>query len=670
MADQLPQLDLEAADAVLAEIDRLIEELAQLAKSDLPAEKFYAEAVERVVAGLSAIGGTVWIVGAAGALERACQVNPPDPWLAGDTGPGTPHFQMVERVLKTGKSRAVPPRRQASTSDPVCNPTGALLLLSPWSIESVAAGVIEIFHHADAGPEAQRGYLRFLEVVGEVLADFVRNRRLRELRQGAGVWGRFSQFAVKAHGSLDLQQTAYTVANEGRRLLGCDRLSVLVRHARRCRLLAVSGVDAFRRRANVVRALERLTSAVLTLDEPLWHPGRKEELSPELERLLTAYLDESHARCLAVLPLHLPAEGPESHPGKSVGAIVVEHFSGHMGAQQQGLLHGTCTHAAVALKNASELDSLPLARLLRKVRWVTRAGRLVKIGLVLGVLAVAVAVLAIMPADFNVEARGELQPTRLHDVFARSDGTVTDLRVEHGQPVRSGELLAALRRPQLDFEFKQVWGELQTARKKLASIEAERLRLRVETDEQRQRYAKLTADEEEVRESVRGLQEQYAVLQRQQAELEVRSPAKGEILTWNVRRLLEDRPVSRGQAMLTVGDLSGPWRLELRVPDRRVAHVLAAQKQRQSDQPLDVTWLMAAQPGVRLSGTVESIAMRCEAAESEPPYVAVRVAVDRDEVPELVPGAGVKATIHCGRRAVGYVWLHDLLDAIRTWLLF
>ena len=50
------------------------------------------------------------------------------------------------------------------------------------------------------------------------------------------------------------------------------------------------------------------------------------------------------------------------------------------------------------------------------------------------------------------------------------------------------------------------------------------------------------------------------------------------MLTWNVQQLLEDRPVGRGQILLTIGDLSGPWEVKLHIPDRQTGHVLAAQQ--------------------------------------------------------------------------------------------
>ena len=159
---------------------------------------------------------------------------------------------------------------------------------------------------------------------------------------------------------------------------------------------------------------------------------------------------------------------------------------------------------------------------------------------------------------------------------------------------------------------------------------------------------------------------------------------EGEVLTWNVRQLLEDRPVSRGQILLTIGDLSGPWKLELRVPDRQAGHVLAAQET-QPDEPLQVSYLLAMNPRQSFQGTLARLGMRSETAGSwspgtpgltDGPFLAATVDVDRSSLDQCTGhpvsrvGAGVRAYIQCGRRSLGYVWLHNLLDTIRTWFFF
>ena len=52
-----------------------------------------------------------------------------------------------------------------------------------------------------------------------------------------------------------------------------------------------------------------------------------------------------------------------------------------------------------------------------------------------GVLLLA-AILIFVKKDFNMEARGELQPRIRQNVFADVDGTVEVVEVKHGQEVR------------------------------------------------------------------------------------------------------------------------------------------------------------------------------------------------------------------------------------------
>ncbi|MCL4201860.1 MAG: HlyD family efflux transporter periplasmic adaptor subunit [Pirellulaceae bacterium] len=667
--DQSPQI--EVSDGVWQEIDTLLEDLAALAKSECAASEFHAECLRRVVAGLDAAGGIVWVRTPSGTIMADARIVPPAlKWPQNEPDAG--HTGLVASVLAQGDGRLVPPGATALAGGQ--NTTEFLLVLSPWTIGSEAAGVLEVFQSPGASPKAQRGYLEFLHVVGELVAEFHRQRQLRNYRLWATDLRRLQRFSEQVHRSLDLEETACTIANEVRQLAACDRVSVLVRQASGCRLLAVSGVATVNRRANAVRQLERLAERVCVSGRTLWYPDDRDNLPPELDQVLQSHIDEAHAKTVAVVPIRPSADDPETGPGEPqaepVGVLVVERFQGVLDEPLRWQVTAVRGHCGLALQRARELDRVPLLRLFRALArsgWFAR-GRRLTIGLALAAVLVAGLALAIIPADFRIEARGELQPVRVRDVFAPSDGVVAELRARHRQQVAAGEVLAVLRRAELDLQFKQVWGELQTARKRFTSVETERMQNQRDTAEQRQRYGRLTAEQEELREQIAGLEAQQAILEQQQAELEVRSPMDGEVLTWNPQSLLEARPVARGQILLTIGDLAGPWQLELRVPDRRVAHVLAA-RQRAGDA-LPVSFLLASDPARTHRGELDRVGLRTEISERDGAFVLATVTLDREQIRPLVPGAGVTAKIHCGRRSLGYVWFHDLLDAVRRWILF
>ena len=394
----------------------------------------------------------------------------------------------------------------------------------------------------DAGPKTQEVCLAFLEAVCELVADFHRRRQLGNYRLWSADLKRIQDFAQQVHRSLDLQETAFTVANEGRRLIGCDRVSVLVRRGTRCRLVAVSGVATVNRRANAVRALERLASGMLAAEEPLWHPEKKDRTC-SATRTPAGHVSRRIARPrtggLAAASAATRSGGGPSAGGWRAGRGTVLQRVGRALALERD---GGERHGALALGHALELNRVPFLGLLRaagRAGWFPQGRQRVAAVLVSALFVLGAVALAGLQTDFGIEARGELQPIGIRDVFAPADGVVGELRVSHGQQVAGGEILAVLRRSELDLEFKRVWGELQTARKRLAAIEAERIQGRREADDQRLRYGQLTAQQEEVREQIAGLESQYAILEQQQAELEVRSPTDGEVLTWNPQQLLE-----------------------------------------------------------------------------------------------------------------------------------
>jgi multidrug efflux pump subunit AcrA (membrane-fusion protein) len=653
----------------------------------LSRDEFFSRTLDVILRGLSGVGVAVWNRtddGPRTIAERlpleAAQVNGRS--LA-STAVRTQRAGLVSFVLEAGQAGLLPPKSPATIDRRAANPTDFFLLVVPWMVDGEAAGVIEVFQNASGDDEVQTAQMKFLEAVGEVIGDYERAGRQPQVHdesqaaqlQAAQLQAalRANQFAAAVHESIELRPTAYSVANEGRLLLGCDRLSVLRMRGGRCQVLAVSGVDIVHRRARATRRLERLAAAVAAIGSPLWHPAddstadyAEADVAPQIAQPLEAYLDDSHASSLAILPLKVPMQPNGEETSSRVvphAVLVAESFYGKLD-RAAPTWTPLCRHSALALRRAEEVDELPLAHLLRHMRWLFR--RPMRSVAVLLAISAVVAALVLIPGELRISAHGELQPRNVREVFAQADGLVSDLHVEHGQVVAENDLLAQLRRPQLDLEFKQVLGDLQTAHARLDAIEAERSQAPRETDQQRHDYSQLLAQAEDLRATISGLESQHAVLLLKQKELDIRSPMRGQVLTWNVRPLLEARPVRRGQSLLTIGEIDGPWQLELHVRDRDIAHVLEAQKA--GEKALSVEYMLGTQAGVKLHGTIRSVAQRVEASESEGPSVDVVVDVDRADIAQPVPGATVTAQIDCGREPIGYVWLHELIDSARSWL--
>ncbi len=296
--------------AASREIEQLIDGLARLAGSDIEPRRFHQRALESAVKGLAAAGGAIWARSADGQIRSECQFRMEAIPLAETWADAQRHTQLLVATIGASEPRLVAPRAALAGEPQAANPTDYLIVLAPLVVVG-AAGLIEIFQRPGISPTTQQGNVRFMAAVGEIAADYQRHRELHELRDRGALWRQFDQFAGQVHASLDLRTVAYTIANDGRDLIGCDRLSVAIIRGRSCRMLAVSGIDKLDRRAEVVRRLERLATAVVVTGEPFWYVDGDAQVPPQIEGPVEQALDETHARSVAVLPVSPASENDD-----------------------------------------------------------------------------------------------------------------------------------------------------------------------------------------------------------------------------------------------------------------------------------------------------------------------------------------------------------------------
>src|SRR5262249_58345059 len=104
-------------------------------------------------------------------------------------------------------------------------------------------------------------------------------------------------FARQIHNSLNPTEVAYLIANESRRLIECDRVSVALRTSGRTRVEAISGADVVEKRSNLVQLMRKLFDAVLKWGEKLVYNGTKDDtLPPTGLTALDNYLAESTSK--------------------------------------------------------------------------------------------------------------------------------------------------------------------------------------------------------------------------------------------------------------------------------------------------------------------------------------------------------------------------------------
>ena len=667
MSTEQSSLDPHLIEQTKQQIRSLVNEIAQLTKEELAPEEFYGRFLTRVVSALAAVGGAVWTTNEEGRLSLQYQINLQQMKLGDSEEQQAQHGRLIYQCFRDAEGMLVPPHSGWEGNEQAGNPTDLLLVLGPLRTELEVVGVVEILQRPDAGPNTQKGYLRFLMQMCDLAADYLKSHQLRHFSDRQLLWTQLEDFTRVVHASLDPRETAYTIANEGRRLIGCDRVSIAFRRGSRCTVEAVSGQDMLDKRSNTVTLLGKLAAAVVATGEPVWYTGDTRDMPPQVEDAVQEYVDEAHSKTVAVLPLQRPKPEEEEEPGKAdapeppFGALIVEQIEDSRVPQSMiQRVEVVSRHSCAALGNAMEHSNLflmPLWRAIGKSRWLVQARTLPKTVAVAGAIVVGLALLFLYPADFELQSKGTLQPVQQHEVFARIDGVVTDLYVEHGAQVAAGQLLAELRNTDLDVNKEDVLGRLRTVSKQILS-----LRRQTNDPMTPKQRAELFGELASLDQQKASLKAQLDLYMEKTKDLKVLSPSDGQVVTWELERLLR-RPVQRGQVLMRVADTSEDkdWELELNMPEDRMGHI--AQAAGTFDDDLKVTYQLATDPGTSYEGTVREMHLSARIDDEQGNVVPIKVDITEADLPSLRPGATVNAKVYCGRRSIGYVWFHDLL----TW---
>ncbi len=672
--------DPDLLDQTRQQIRGLVSEIEALSRSDLPPSEFYEAFLNRLVQALAAEGGAVWVVGEGGRLELAYQINLRLTRLADRREDQEKHGRLLRKIITSGEGTLAAPN-SGDGDGQSGNPTDYLLVLGPMRSDQEVQGIVEVFQRPNPRPAVERGYLRFVQQMCELAGDYLKTHSLRLFTDRQVMWTQLEQFTRQVHQGLDPRATAYTIANEGRRLIECDRVTVAVKRGSKSRIEAISGQETFDRRSNTVSLLDKLASVVVAGGEPVWYSGDTSNMAPQVEEAIEAYVDESHTKAMAILPLARPQDKTSDTidhvpPAEYIGALIIEQITDE--AFTQGMIHRievVRDHCSAAMSNAIEHQSLflmPVWRTIGKSRAVVATRNLPKTLTVVAILVAIVAAMFLVPADFKLHGRGALEPVVKRDVFAGVDGKVVQIspNAEQGKDVQEGEVLLVLENPELAVQIENIFGQLNTARGEINKLKRQKMQINAISDADKLQRAQIEGEIAKADTSLISLGAQLQILQAKQARLTVRSPMNGQILTWQVRDKLENRPVQKGQVLLTVADPTQDWDLEIKMTEDRMGHIMRAIEE-QGTHELDVEYIVATDPGVTRWGKIREIQSIAEVAGEEGNIVLIRVKIDKSDLLTAPRRGGtVTAKIHCGETNLGYSLFHDLISWFQSRVLF
>jgi hypothetical protein len=309
----------------------------------------------------------------------------------------------------------------------------------------------------------------------------------------------------------------------------------------------------------------------------------------------------------------------------------------------------------------------------------------------------------LVPWDFTIAADGKLLPETRKGVFAVYEGKIIDVPVDDGSPVKAGQVVARQRSLDIEKEIVRLNGLIDSTSEQfnIADLQFRRSNLGPGARPDRNSDpTEISGELSRLQSELDSLHRQLAIVLEKKAALDIPSPIDGMIVTRNVRDLLENRSVRPGTELMKIADPSKAWEVEIDVPEAKVGHVIRYLRQIREKDPLaelNVTFMLASHTGVKLEGRVIRIDTSAELAGDKGNTVRMVVAFEQNELMKLATGepvsaggssphtsaqslaelkrslkvnADVKAKVHCGRAAVGYVLFHDLWEFIQSRILF
>ncbi|MFO0799920.1 MAG: efflux RND transporter periplasmic adaptor subunit [Gemmataceae bacterium] len=698
------------------QIEEAFEAASRLAGSALSPADFYQQFLNRTLAAIDAPAGAVWLRTPQGFLQIACQVNLESVGLENRRGGRQCHNEVLRQVFQAAPPRplmlepngrlapnqAAPAAAAGDPSIPAANLTDYFALFAPIvTPDKTALGVLEVFQDPALDPKL---YPTFLNYTFQMAGYASQYHQFSNARSATGIERTFTQvegFARLVHGTLNPTEVAYHVANEGRKLIECDRLCVGVRYARKkVTVEAVSGADVVEKASTHVRRLRKLMESVVAWGETLTFKGVKDAgLPPDVSYSLDEYLNESQPKLLVVQPIRDEREKDQSKPARSV--LVLESFNPpEDAAPMTQRLELVAKHAAPALYNAAELKRVPLKFLWWPIAKVQEGlGGKARFYTIAGVVAamVLLACMIVVPYPLRMEAKGHMQPVEIAKVYAPREGQIRRVLVRPGDKILPGDAVAELHDAQLEGEYRSLLSKVNEAQAKRdtaarmlgnprLSLEE---RLRVSAEES---LAQLSVDSS--RKNMGSLDSAFNATQARPGwfvaktddfDRRLKRPvgaSKWTVLNDDRRENLVGRTIRPSEEILRVGNLEGAWQVELKIPQRNVGQVMRAfadpkiQKDAGGRPYLDVDVLLASMPDDRFRGRLyqddvaaEAVPVKDEHDENEP-VVTAYVKLNLDDMPaeyripeqQFVTGLEVRTRVRCGDHALGYSMFHGVWE--------
>ena len=689
----------QAEQARRQQINQIGEEIAQLSEADLAPAEYFKEFLQRIYFVVQPFAAAVWIRTPQGNLVIQCQMQMRELNLDGTPDARPMHDELLRQAALQAKGGVIAPHFShnfGGAADQVAgNPTDYAILLVPIMQEKKVIGLLEVWQDPTRTQQVTNNLFQFMVRMSAFVSLFNRNHQLRQMLGQQELWLKLETFARQIHNSLHVTEVSYLIANEARRLIEADRISVATRPNRKCSVTAISGADVVEKRSNLVQLMRKLFDRVIEWGEKLIYTGTKDDaLPPKVLKALDAYLAESNSKILVIVPLQ--DEREKDRKKKARSALMMECFETNLPPEQLlARLDVVGRHACTALYNAQEYRRIPMRFIWLPLAYLQDGlggkAKAITTAVAAGVTLLALA-LIFVPFPLKMEANGQILPIDRVQIFAPMAGTITDIPkgLKSGSKVAKGQVLFEM----YDLELRKQVNDLQT---EIAILQGKAGPAAKPNDAgENKSESAIAARADGIRlqktsETLENLRRRTNADLTRPGRFFVTAPRTGMILTGDFRERFQGMSVKPNEPLMRIGftDPENPrvadWEIELKIPQKNVGQVFRAFEKLPPKAELDVDVLFMSQPDAgSFRGKLRKDKIASQATtqkddnnESEPVVLAwLRInphkdANGNDDIPAdrritpsllLSSGSEVHTRVRCGYHPMGYSLFYGVYE--------
>jgi hypothetical protein len=597
------------------------------------------------------------------------------------------HQCLLAEVATGGAPVVVPPTPGADQVDVPANPLPYPAAIVPIRIDPTSAipeGLMEVFLDEGGTAASQRGSLRFLAQMSDLAGEFLRLLRLKKLGQLLEATDRVDVVVQRLHRMTSTGMIQAAWVDAAAELLRLPRVALCRVDRSVPQIVAVSHVQRIDQHSDAAKAIRAATAIDLEPHHGIWFASC--ELASNEDNLKESgeaahpsasaahFNHDQTANASSKEPSWVVAAHPDSQ-WRIVGfrSEEAEHLAEDI---YWGTLNRLLVGGASAWTAARRLESLPggrwfsrlfvepdpvnsvafaqtpdsspssrrtqvvHSRLRRSATWMAAA--------------LTIAILACLPMPSLVPVTGVIRPVELDTYHAASDAVVESLHVEHGQWVQRGDLLATLTSADLQEQETSLLG-----RQAVLLRQQEQVNQTLMSRPSARSSSEPVHDGREVEEEIASIDRQLEIIRESKERLVLRAHRDGRVDAWRIQERLANRPLRRGDAVMSVIAEDTPWVVDARVPQTRLQTVDNAWQSEKLTAEVGTAWSSQ----MNLAATAQRFGPIVPDPTDGTPSVVMRLGLEQPPTLGDQPLAEMPArvTLHCGRTPVGWFLIQDVV---------